>query len=166
MELLSINHNIFPENINLENDTGEYFPSVIKFKDDYRMMWVNRKKNMTDWTLTRFTTVDGSYETAIECQYDREISKDSVIDPEDTNLLISVGSPEMINKIKELPFNELKYYVDLSKVQTSYDINVLMSRQPELVGKDIDDQKVVWNGDENDKGVIPRSVCIYKQSRC
>ena len=122
-----------------------------------------RGNEMTDWTLTRFTTVDGGYETAIECQYDREISKDSVIDPEDTNLLISVGSPEIINKIKELPFNELKYYVDLSKVQTSYDINVLMSRQPELVGKDIDDQKVVWNGDENDKGVIPRSVCIYKE---
>lgn len=51
-EIIDIIKNVFPDSANLDNYSGEYFPTVIKFQDKYRMIWVNRKEERLDWTLT------------------------------------------------------------------------------------------------------------------
>jgi len=118
---------------------------------------------MIEWNLTRFTTVDGGFETAIECKYDYELDKNMELKSEDTNLLISTGSSEILSKIKELPYvSDMTY-----RRVVNFTINVRgteenIQREGNQI-EDLDYQKVVWNGDDNDKGVIPRSVCMYKK---
>jgi len=122
-----------------------------------------KQNPMTEWNLTRFTTVDGGYETAIECKYDYELDKNTELKSEDTNLLISVGSSEILSKIKELPYvSDMSYRRVLNFSVSVRGENQNIQREGNII-EDLDYQKVVWNGDDNDKGIIPRSVCMYKK---
>ena len=98
----------------------------------------NKKKakdEIRDWSLVRFTNIDGSLTTAIELKTNLNLTERTQIIESDTELAVSSDNQNFLNYINDVP---------------------------SVVGNDIPEKdRVVWNV-TSDK-VIERSICIFNR---
>lgn len=80
------------------------------------IMKANQDKNVdkiVNWTLERFTNFDGSYSTAVELQYEKDLPDDVVINENKTELAVSCGNTGFLKYVQEIPislFNDIIPY--------------------------------------------------------
>lgn len=98
------------------------------------------KKLIQKWSLTRFTMIDGTINTAIELKYETELSDKQIIIPESQPLSVSSGNKDMPMYISKMPIS-----TDLTFENS--EVNKTMF--------------AVWNIET--ENVIDRAVCIVRR---
>jgi hypothetical protein len=106
-----------------------------------------KKKNLIKrWSLTRFTMIDGTTNTAVELKYETELSDKVLINPKSESLSISSGNNKMLEYINKIPVST---NFDYSQLIISLDIRAVKDLYP------------IWNY-ETEK-VCDRAIGIIKR---
>jgi hypothetical protein len=100
-----------------------------------------KKKDLIKrWSLTRFTMIDGTINTAIELKYETELSENAIIIPTAQPLSVSSGNKDMLTYISKTPISSDLTYEREQLFKTMFP---------------------VWNIETDN--VIDRAVCIVRR---
>ena len=79
-----------------------------------------------NWALTRFTLIDGSYNTAVELKMERELPLDTEIDTERQDLKVASSNENMVSYLKDMELSiQLENYNDINPIWNAESDNVI-----------------------------------------